>query len=346
MQASARQCLRSPEKVIDLKIARLLPVLLFATGILIFIAVIIGTRTLGYTDLTTVLTVTTETFGTLLGIITAGLMFTQGKFSELSSELSDKSSHYLTELLSSEHMESLGQNLLSLRQMFSKLADNATVAKEENLYRRIVQKSSSMFVNVVVILGLKLARQGLPDTGLLISEMNPTDYETYEKRKASVKKDWHLFNIMRQILDTWEPSGTIASDGSRVESGLHSDVRGSLPILKLKESADKSLAKVRVETEGMLDELDEKITEIANQFHKDRITQLLIQMEQASTVRGKYFYLTLMFVAVPLLTNLMMLPLLNVLSTDLLRIVVSVTSSLTVLGVVFLLLYVHKILNV
>ena len=63
------------------------------------------TASMSRADLEAILETTTATFGTMLGIITAGLMFTQAKFSELASELSDKSSDYLAKVLSLEKIQ-------------------------------------------------------------------------------------------------------------------------------------------------------------------------------------------------------------------------------------------------
>ena len=63
----------------------LISVLFVAIGLAFVLAWLNIAGSLGYADLKMSLETTTATFGTLLGIITAGLMFTQGKFSELLS---------------------------------------------------------------------------------------------------------------------------------------------------------------------------------------------------------------------------------------------------------------------
>jgi hypothetical protein len=131
-----------------------------------------------------------------------------------------------------------------------------------------------------------------------------------------------------------------------LESSLYSDVKSSIPILRLKESVDKGFEKVHLGVEKTLGELDVEMGKIVNQFHEDRIPQLLTQMEQACTVRGKYFYLSLVFIAAPLLVNLLILPQFTQGAILLLRQAVAITSSLAILGVFILLIYVHKMLSV
>ena len=104
-----------------------------------------------FADLKTVLTTTTATFGSLLGIITAGLMFTHGKFSELASELGEKSPDYLSGVLSLEKVQAMGNHLLSLRRSFLLLETQTTVEEEKSLYRRVVDKASSMYVKLAVL---------------------------------------------------------------------------------------------------------------------------------------------------------------------------------------------------
>jgi len=125
-----------------------------------------------FADLKTVLTTTTATFGSLLGIITAGLMFTHGKFSELASELSEKSPHYVSGMLSLEKIQIIGNNLLALRKNFSQLETQSTVKEEKDLYRRVFEKSSSIYVDFAVLSDLRLMQQGLAETDLMISGMD------------------------------------------------------------------------------------------------------------------------------------------------------------------------------
>jgi len=324
----------------------LVSILLVAVGVAFVLGWLYVSQFTSYADMQTALTITTETFGVLLGIITAGLMFTQGKFSELSSELSEKAPHYIADVLSLEKIQLIEAHLLDLRKTFGELAASATVVEERNLYERIVEKASSMFVSFAVLLNLKLKQQGLPETGFLVSEMDSKLYEVYEKGRRGIKKEWHLFNIIEKAVDMWEVPASFSVGESHGESTLCADLNSSMSILKLKERIDRSSADIRVKVEKALGDLNSQIGKISRQLHEDRIRQLLSQMEQASIIRGKYFYLTLIFIAAPLLINLLILPQLSETTAVFFRHAVSVTSLLSVAGVVFLLLYVHKILNV
>jgi hypothetical protein len=321
-------------------------VLLVAVGIAFFSIVLSRTPGMAYTDMRTILTTTTGTFGSLLGIITAGLMFTHGKYSELSSELGGKLSNYLFSELSLDKTQSIENHLITLRKTYTQLAANATVAEERTMYEKIVAKVSTLLIDVTVLLNLKLKQQGLSEPSVLISEMNSTVYNLYERRRASIRKEWHLFRIIKQIVDTWEPPASLFTNESNIKTALHADLRNSLSILKLRENMDKSLTNARAETGKTIDDLNEKISQISNRFHEDRVPQLLAQMEQAATIRGKYFYLTLAFIAAPLLVNLLVLPQLSEGTVVFFGWVLALTSSLAILGVMFLLLYIHKILNV
>jgi len=115
--------------------------------------------------------------------------------------------------------------------------------------------------------------------------------------------------------------------------------------MRLKETIDKSSADMRVEVEEATEDLNSQISRVRNRLHKDRIPQLLSQIEQASTLRGKYFYLTLIFIAVPFLINLLILPQLSAATALFFRQIILVTSLLSIVGVIFLLLYIHKMLN-
>jgi len=321
-------------------------ILLVAVGS-VFILVWLNTAEfMSYADLITALTTTTATFGTLLGIITAGLMFTQGKFSELLSELTEKSPDYLAKVFPLEKIQSIETHLLTLRKTFTHLAETTTVAEEKNLYEEITAKASSIFVNFAALLNFKLKQQGLPDSGLLVSEMDANLYEVYQKKTKSIKKEWQIFNLIKQIIDVWEKPATFSNEESKRKSALQADLKGSISILKLKEHGDGSLASIRGEVTEISDDLRNEIDGINNRLHKDRIPQLLSQMEHASALRGKYFYLTLAFIAAPLLVNLLILPQISQTTAPFLKQIVPITSLLSVMGVVFMLLYVHKILNV
>lgn len=107
--------------------------ILLATAGVVFILMWRNAASLESTDLATILSTTTATFGTLLGIMTAGLMFTHGKFSELTSELSEKSPDYLTKTLSLEKVQSIGSGFLSLRKIFLQLEAGTAVVEERTL---------------------------------------------------------------------------------------------------------------------------------------------------------------------------------------------------------------------
>jgi hypothetical protein len=318
-----------------------------AVGTAIILAFLHTFGTTNYADMKTALTTTTATFATLLGIITAGLMFTQGKFSELSSELSEKAPEYLAEAFSLEKIQLIENNLLTLRKTFSRLASVTAIAEEKNLYKKIVEGASGMYVNFAILSNLKLKQQGFPDTRLLTSEMDQNLYRIYRKGIGGVKKEWQLFTIMQEIMDEWEGSTAFLTESQqKKKSSLHADLKSSVSIWKIKEKMDKSLANTRIGVSKTLDDLESGIGEISKKFHEDRIPQLLSQMEHSGTIRGKYFYLAITFITSPLLINLAILPQMNEASANFFRPFISVTSSLSVMGVMFLLLYIRKILNV
>jgi hypothetical protein len=288
----------------------------------------------------------TTAFGSLLGIITAGLMFTHGKFSELASELGEKSPDYLSGNLSLERVQTIGNNLLALRKTFSLLETQTTVEEERNLYRRVVEKTSLMYVNLAVLSDLKLIQQGLAQTDLMISAMDPQLYADYKEERSRVKKEWQILATVKQIADTWEGSRTLLLEKGEKGASLHRDLRESISLLGLKERIDKNSKHVRAETETIYNQLSEDIDKIGKQLHQDRIPQLLSQMENANTIRGKYFYLALAFIATPLFINLLILPQLSVGTASFFQPIISITSSLSVMGIAFLLVYINRILNV
>jgi len=321
-------------------------ILLASAGIVFILAWRNSTWSAKYADLTTILTTTTATFGTLLGIITAGLMFTHGKFSELESELSEKSPDYLMKTLSLEKVHLVGSHLLSLRKTFSQLETDTTITEEKSLYEKIFEKASSMFVNFAVLLNLKLRQQGLPDTGFLVSEMDPTIYTRYQKEREKLKKEWQILATFKQIADTWEGRTASIIEKSERTTPLQSDLKSAISILDLKEKIDRSPKNVHDEIPKVLNELHEEISKIEKQLHADRIPQLLSQMQDANALRGKYFYLALIFIAAPLFADLLVLPQLSESTAPFFQPVIFVTSFLSVFGVIFLLLYIHKILSV
>jgi len=304
------------------------------------------TSPIDFADLKTVLTTTTATFGSLLGIITAGLMFTHGKFSELASELGEKSPDYLSGTFSLEKVQTIGNSLLALRKTFSLLETQVTVEEEENLYRRVVEKASSMYTKLAVLSDLMLMQQGLAETDLMISGMDPQLYANYKKERNQVKKEWHIPVTIEQMVDTWESSKTLVPEKHEKRTSLQRDLRNSISLLGLKERLDKNSKHVRAETEEIYNELAEDIGKIGKQLHQDRIPQLLSQMENANTIRGKYFYLALAFIATPLFINLLILPQLSIGTATFFQPIISITSSLSVMGIVFLLLYINRILSV
>jgi hypothetical protein len=273
-------------------------------------------------------------------------MFTHGKFSELASELGERSPDYLSGTLSLEKAQVIGNSLLALRKAFSLLEAQATVEEEKNLYRRVVEKASSMYTKLAVLSDLMLMQQGLAKTDLMISEMDPRLYVNYREERKQVKREWQTLAIMKQIVDTWEGSKTLVLEKYEKRTSLQQDLRNSISLIGLKERLDKSSKHFRVETEEIHNELAGDIDKIGRQLHHDRVPQLLSQMEKANTIRGKYFYLALGFIAAPLFTNLLILPQLSIGTASFFQPIISITSSLSVMGIVFLLLYINRILSV
>jgi hypothetical protein len=299
-----------------------------------------------FADLKTVLTTTTATFGSLLGIITAGLMFTHGKFSELASELGEKSPDYLSGALSLEKVQTMGNHFIALRKTFLLLETQTTVEEEKSLYRRVGEKASSMYVKLAVLSDLMLMQQGLAETDLMVSAMDSQLYVNYKEERNQVKREWQTLVTIKQIVDTWEGSKTLVLEKREKRTSLQHDLRNSISLLELKERLDKDSKHFRAETEEIYSKLAGDIDKIGKQLHRDRIPQLLSQMEKANTIRGKYFYLALAFIAAPLFINLLILPQLSVGTASFFQPIVSVTSSLSVMGIAFLLLYINRILNV
>ena len=248
--------------------------------------------------------------------------------------------------LSLEKVQTIGNNLLALRKTFSLLETQTTVEEEKNLYRRVVEKASSMYVDFAVLSDLKLTQQGLAETDLMISGMDPQLYVNYKKERNQVKKEWQILVTIKQIVDTWEGSKTLVLEKHEKRTSLQQDLRNSISLLGLKERLDKDSKHVRAETEEIYNELAEDIGKIGRQLHQDRIPQLLSQMENANTVRGKYFYLALAFIATPLFINLLILPQLSIGTASFFQPIISITSSLSVMGIAFLLLYINRMLNV
>ncbi len=304
------------------------------------------TSPVDFADLKTVLDITTATFGSLLGIITAGLMFTHGRFSELTSELGEKSPDYLSGMLTLEKVQTMGNNLLALRKTFSLLETQTTVEEEKNLYRRVAEKAASIYVNLSVLSDLMLTQQGLAKTDLMISAMDPQLYTNYKEERKQVKKEWQILATIKQIADTWEDSKTLLLEKHEKKTPLQQDLRNSISLLGLKERLDRNSQQFRAETEEIYNELAEDIDKISKQLHQDRIPQLLSQMENAHAIRGEYFYLALAFIATPLFINLLILPQLSIGTVSFFQPIISITSSLSVMGITFLLLYINRILSV
>jgi hypothetical protein len=299
-----------------------------------------------FADLKTVLTTTTATFGSLLGIITAGLMFTHGKFSELASELGEKSPDYLSGNLSLEKVQAMGNHLLALRKTFSLLETQTTVEEERNLYRRVAEQASLIYVKLAVLSDLMLMQQGLAKTDLMVSAMDPQLFVNYKEERNHVKKEWQMLVTIKQIVDIWEGSKTLVLEKYEKRTSLQLDLRNSISLLGLKERLGKDSKPFRAETEAIFNELAGDIDRIGKQLHRDRIPQLLSQMEKANAIRGRYFYLALVFIAAPLFINLLILPQLSMGTASFFQPIISITSSLSVMGIAFLLLYINRILNV
>jgi hypothetical protein len=148
------------------------------------------------------------------------------------------------------------------------------------------------------------------------------------------------------MVDTWEGLTTLVMEKNERRTSLQQDLRSSISLLGLKEKLDKNSKHVRAEAEEICNELTEDIGKIVRQLHQERVPQLLSQMEHTNTIRGKYFYLTLAFIATPLFINLLILPQLSIGTASFFQPVISITSSLSVMGIAFLLLYINKILSV
>jgi hypothetical protein len=189
-------------------------------------------------------------------------------------------------------------------------------------------------------------QQGLAETDLMISGMDPQLYAAYKKERDRVKKEWQILVTIKQMVDTWEGSTTLVTKKNERRASLQQDLRSSISLLGLKEKLDKSSKQVRAEAEEILNELTEDLGKIGRELRLERIPQLLSQMEQANTIRGKYFYFALFFIATPLFVNLLVLPQLSIATASFFQPVISITSSLSVMGIAFLLLYISKILNV
>ena len=322
-------------------------ILLASTATVFILAWTNATWSVQYADLVTVLNTTTATFGTLLGIITAGLMFTHGKFSELDSELSEKTPNYLTETLSLEKVQQAESHLLNLRKTFQQLETETTVPEEKNLYNRITQNTSSLFINFAVLLNLKLQQQGLRlDTSFLVSEMDSQLYATYQKTRKNIKKEWQILSTFKHMTDVWEGPTSIIVEKPEKRTSLQTDLKNAIAILGLKEKINKNPQNHSSKVAEALNELNDEISKIQKHLHQDRIPQLLSQMKQASALRGKYFYLTLIFIAAPLFVNLLVLPQLSESTAPFFKQIILATSSLSILGFVFLLVYIQKILSV
>ena len=241
--------------------------MLTSSGLVIILFWLGLTVSLSYADMQMILTTNTQTFGTLLGIITAGLMFTQGKFSELTSKLTEKSPEYLTQVLSIAKIHPIETRLFALKKAFTQLADSTTIAEEKNLYERISTKASSIFVDFAVLLNLKLKQEGVADSRFLVSEMDPNFYKAYQKTIQSVRKEWQIFTIIKRIVDTWETRTTFSSRKSNREPPLQVDLKSSIPVLKLKENVDKINKNIRTEANKTYNELDKELGEISKRIN-------------------------------------------------------------------------------
>jgi hypothetical protein len=176
--------------------------------------------------------------------------------------------------------------------------------------------------------------------------MDPQLFREYQARRKSTKREWQVLDLVKRIVDLWEYPFSLSPSEPERRTPLRTSLKKVLSILELKERIDENSKGFCTEVAKSLDELDRGISDISRQVHKDRIPQLLFQMRQSSAIRGKYFYLALAFVAVPLLINLSVFPLLSETTAGPLRPIISMTSVLSVIGVAFWLLYIHKLLNV
>jgi hypothetical protein len=192
-----------------------------------------------------------------------------------------------------------------------------------------------------------MQQQGLRfDTSFLVTEMDPQLYTAYQKTRKNMKKEWQILSTFKLMTDTWEPQACAIIQKPEKTTSLRTDLKNSIAILKLKEKIDKTPPNQTSQIEKAHNELNDQITKIEQHLHHDHIPQLLTQMEQATALRGKYFYITLTFIAAPLFINLLIQPLLSQTTASLLKQIILATSSLTVLGFVSLLVYIQKILSV
>jgi hypothetical protein len=188
--------------------------------------------------------------------------------------------------------------------------------------------------------------QGLPPADLLVSGMDPNLYAIYQARRQGVRKDWQLLILVKRMRDILKGPRTGFLEESDVRTALEDDIRKSLALLKFKESIEQFPADSGDKIRDALDGLSQDIEPIGERLHEDGIPQLLSQMKQLNAVRGKYFHLTVISIAAPLLIDLIILPQLSPSTAALFQPIIFAASLLSVLGVAFLLLYVYKILNV
>lgn len=303
----------------------------------------------GPSDLATlmdVLTATVLTLGTLLAIITAGLMFTQGKHGELLSELNNKSSDYLTTHIAAGTFQAMGAHLSTLREEFKGLEASASVAEEKALYARARDRASSMLADCAVLLNLKMKQSGLPAIDLLTAGMDPALFALYEVRRRGLRNDWQLLLAILRMKDELMGGRAGFARGAGPAGSLEEDLRKVLALLRFKGTLEgaptASAERVRRAHEG----LDGVFEPIARKLHEDRIAQLVPQMRQINVVRGRSFHLAVVSIATPLLLDLLILPFLDQGTAPFFRPFIFAAGLLSVLGVAALLAYIYKLLNV
>lgn len=181
----------------------------------------------------------------------------------------------------------------------------------------------------------------MPDTGLFVSEMDKNAYQQYDEKRQGIKRDWQVLEVILQAIHLWEAPRPFSAQGPEGPSSLQVELGSSMAILSIRGETDKALADVRSEVARASNDISDEISKISKRIHEDGIPQLLSQMKHAGTIRGKYFHLALIFIATPLLINLIILPQLSEKTALFLQPIISATRVLSVMGVIFLLLYIR-----
>jgi hypothetical protein len=174
--------------------------------------------------------------------------------------------------------------------------------------------------------------------------MDPKLYSTYHKERSNMKREWQIMKLTSQIVNDWEAPTLLHHGNIKTSSALQADLRKALSILRVKEKIDRDWSATTTETEESLESIGTNIDMISKRLHENGIPMLMSQMEHACTIRGKYFYLALIFIAAPLFLNLLILPELSESTMPFLGYAIMFTSFLSVMGVIFLLVYIRNIL--